>query len=128
MLFILSLRAAKGPLRRVLRSLGLQLHLGLSLAHLLRIPSFVHHRRSLLPKLGSTRLIQSLCQREILVRVAPVFLPATCLAGTATSQAIGPGTVLILRRMSTKVAVRGMLIITVLRKSHLVRLSLLVSS
>jgi hypothetical protein len=92
------------------------------------MPSSVRHRKSLLLKLGFARLIQSLCQREILVRAAPVFLPATCLAGTATSQAIGPGTALTLRRMLTKVAVRGTLIITVLRKSHLVRWSLLVSS
>jgi hypothetical protein len=66
--------------------------------------------------------------KGILVRAAPVSLPATCLAGTTTSQAIGPGTVLILRRMSIKVVVKDMLIITVLRKFHLVRLSLLVSS
>jgi hypothetical protein len=92
------------------------------------MPSSVRHRKSLPLKLGSVRLIQSLCQREILVRAALVFLPAICIAGIATSQAIGPVTALTLRRMLTRVAVRGTLIITVLRKSLLVRWSLLVSS
>jgi hypothetical protein len=50
-----------------------------------------------------------------------VFLLAICLAGIATSQVIGPGTVRTLRKMSIKVVVRGMLTITALKKFHLVR-------
>jgi hypothetical protein len=65
--------------------------------------------------------IQCLCQRVVLVKVAPVSLQATCLAGTVTNQVIGLGIVHILRRMQIKVAVRGMFIIIVLKKFHLVR-------
>jgi hypothetical protein len=50
-----------------------------------------------------------------------VSLQATYLAGTTTNQVIGLGIVHILRRMQIKVAVRGMFIIIVLKKFHLVR-------
>jgi hypothetical protein len=50
-----------------------------------------------------------------------VSLQATCLARTATNQIIRLGIAYILRRMQIKVAVRGMLIIIVLKKFHLVR-------
>jgi hypothetical protein len=50
-----------------------------------------------------------------------VSLPATCLAGTATNQVIGLGIAHILRRIPIKVVVRGMFIIIVLKKFHLVR-------
>jgi hypothetical protein len=50
-----------------------------------------------------------------------VFLQATCLAETATSQVIRLGIVLILRRMQIKVAIRGMFITIVLKKFHLMR-------
>jgi hypothetical protein len=50
-----------------------------------------------------------------------VFLQATCPTGTTTNQVIGPGIVLILRRMQIKVAVRGMFITIVLKKFHLAR-------
>jgi hypothetical protein len=56
-----------------------------------------------------------------LAKAAPVFLQATCLAGTATNQAISLGIVRILRRMQIKVVVRGMFITIVLKKFHLVR-------
>jgi hypothetical protein len=56
----------------------------------------------------------------VLAKAAPVSLQATCLTGTATNQVIGLGTVHILRRQ-IKVAVRGMFIIIVLKKFHLVR-------
>jgi hypothetical protein len=50
-----------------------------------------------------------------------VSLPATCLAGTAINQVIGLGIFHILRRIPIKVVVRGMFIIIVLKKFHLVR-------
>jgi hypothetical protein len=128
MLSMLLLRAVRGPLRRVLHSPELQLHRGLPLVHLPRMLSSVPRRRSLQLKLGFTRHIQCLCQKVVLVKAALVSLPATCLARTVTKQVIGPGTVHILRRMPIKVAVRGMFIIIALKKFHLVRLSLLVSS
>jgi hypothetical protein len=43
------------------------------------------------------------------------------LAGNATSQVIGLGSALILRRMQIKVAVRGKFIILALKKFHRVR-------
>jgi hypothetical protein len=54
-------------------------------------------------------------------KAAPVSLQVICLARTATNQVIGLGIVHILRRMQTKVVVRGMFIIIVLKKFHLVR-------
>jgi hypothetical protein len=81
----------------------------------------VRHRKRWLRKLGSVRHILSLCPRGLLVRVVLVFLLAICLAGIATSQVIGPGTVRTLRKMSIKVVVRDMLTITALKKFHLVR-------
>jgi hypothetical protein len=57
----------------------------------------------------------------ILAKAAPVSLPATCLAGTATNQVIGLEIVHIPRRIPIKVVVRGMFIIIVLKKFHLVR-------
>jgi hypothetical protein len=118
---MLLLRAVRGPLRRVLHSPELQLHRELLLVLLQRVLSSVPHRRRLRPRLGFAKRIQFLFLRVVLAKVAPVFLQATCLAGTATSQVIGLGIVLILRRMQIKVAVRGMFITIVLKKFHLMR-------
>jgi hypothetical protein len=83
--------------------------------------SSVPHRRRLQPRLGFARLIQFFFLRVALAKAAPVFLQATCLAGTTTSQVIGLGIVLILRRIQIKVAIRGTFITIVLKKFHLVR-------
>jgi hypothetical protein len=83
--------------------------------------SSVPRRRRLQLRLDFAKLIQCLCQRIALVKAAPVSLPATCLAGTTINQVIGLGIVHILRRIPIKVVVRGMFIIIVLKKFHLVR-------
>jgi hypothetical protein len=83
--------------------------------------SSIPRRRRLQLRLGFAKHIQCLCQRVVLAKATPVSLQATCLAGTATNQVIGLGIIHILRRMQIKVAVRGMFIIIVLKKFHLVR-------
>jgi hypothetical protein len=83
--------------------------------------SSVPRRRRLQPRLGFVRLIQFLFLRVILAKAALVSLQVTCLARAATSQVIGLGSALILRRMKIKVAVRGKFIILALKKFHLVR-------
>jgi hypothetical protein len=83
--------------------------------------SSIPRRRRLLPILGFIRLIQFFFQRVILAKVAPVSLQVTCRAGIATSWVIGLGSVLILRRMQIKVAVKGKFIILALKKFPLVR-------
>jgi hypothetical protein len=83
--------------------------------------SSVPRRRRLQSRLVFARLIQFLFLRVVLVKPALVFLQATCLAGTATNQVIGPGIVRILRRMQTKVPSKAKLITIVLKKFHLVR-------
>jgi hypothetical protein len=118
---MLLLRTARGPLRQVLHSPELQLHRGLLLTLLPQVLSSVPRRRRLQLRLGFTKHIHCLCQRVVLAKVAPVSLQATCLAGTTTNQIISLGIVHILRRMQIKVAIRGMFIIIVLKKFHLVR-------
>jgi hypothetical protein len=118
---MLLLRAIRGPLRRVLHSPELQLHRGLLLFLLQRVLSSVPCRRRLQLRLGFAKRIQCLCGRVVLAKAAPVFLQATCLARTTTNQVIGLGIARILRRMQIKVVIRGMFIIIVLKKFHLVR-------
>jgi hypothetical protein len=119
-LFMLLLRAVRGPLRWVLHSSELQLHQGLLLVLLQWVLSFVPRRRRLQPRLCFVRLIQFLFLRVILAK-APVSLQVTCLAGIATNRVIGLGSALILRRMQIKVAVRVKFIILALKKFHRVR-------
>jgi hypothetical protein len=118
---MLLLRAARGPLRWVLPSPELQLYRGLLLILLQWVLSSVLRRRRLQLRLGFTKRIQFLCRRVVLAKAALVFLQAICLARTITNQVIRLGIAHILKRIKIKVAVRGMFIIIVLKKFHLVR-------
>ena len=107
MLFMLLQRIAREPTRRVPHSPKLQSHLRLHSILQHQLLSFAHYRRRIQARLDFARLLQLLFQRALLVKAAPMFLQATCHAGTATSQVTGQGSVLILRRITTKVSVRG---------------------
>jgi hypothetical protein len=114
-------KSRKRALEAVLHNPELQLHQGLLLTLLPQVLSSVPRKRRRQLRLGFTKHISWLCLRVVLVKATQMSLQATCLAGTTTNQVIGLGIVHILRRMQIKVAVRGMFIIIVLKKFHLVK-------
>jgi hypothetical protein len=94
---------------------------GLLFILLQQVLSSVPRRRRLPSRLGFARLIQFLFVRVILAKAALVSLQVTYRAGIATSQVIGLGSALILRRMQIKGGIWGMFIILALKIFPLVR-------
>ena len=107
MLFMRLQRIAREPTRRVPHSPKLQSHLRLHSVLRHQLLSSAHRRRRIQAGLDFTRPLPLLFPRALPVKAVPVCHQATCRARIATSQATGQGSVLTLRRTTTKVAVRG---------------------